>query len=60
MCHDLKLAYSWLSIKTKCAYFHFWSQNGVEADTHANYVPICAVKLIGVDAKSENVPGSPN
>ena len=34
---------------------NFCWQNGVEAGIHANYVPICEVKPIGVDAKSENV-----
>ena len=35
-------------------------QNGGEAGIHANYVLICVVKPIGVDAKSENVPVSQN
>ena len=39
---------------------NFRRQNGVEAGIHANYVSICVVKPIGVDAKSENVPGSQN
>ena len=35
---------------------NFWWQNGVDADIHAKYVPICVVNSIRVDAKSENVP----
>ena len=50
---------SWQSISWKK---NFWWQNEVEAGIHAKYmyVPICVVKHIGVDAKSENVPGSHN
>ena len=33
---------------------------GVEAGIQVNYVPLCVEKLIWVDAKSENVPGSQN
>ena len=35
---------------------HFGWHNGVEAGIHAKYIPICVVKPIGVDAKSENFP----
>ena len=35
---------------------NFWWQNGVEAGIHATYDPICVVKPIGVDTKSETVP----
>ena len=46
-----------------CSPFHeiiIWWQSGVEADLHANYVSLCVVKLIGVEAKSGNVHGSQN
>ena len=39
---------------------NFRWQNWVEAGIRAKYVPICVVKPIGVDAKSENVPGIQN
>ena len=42
---------SWQSISRKKK---FWWQNGVEVGIHAKYVPICVVKPIEVDAKSEN------
>ena len=34
--------------------------NGVEAGINAKFVPIYVVKLIRVDAKSENVPMTQN
>ena len=36
------------------------NENGVEAGIHTNYVLICVVKPIEVDAKSEYVPVSQN
>ena len=35
-------------------------QNGVEVGIHANYVRICIVQPVGVDAKSEHFPVSQN
>ena len=39
---------------------NFSWQYRVEAGIHAKYIPICVVKLIGVNAKSENVPMTQN
>ena len=33
---------------------------GVESGINANYVPICVVKPIGLDANSGSIPGSQN